>query len=225
MLVYILFKSSSVNVLTRPLIRYALFPMILISALARRVVQYHFTNWNDYKAPECSTGLLRFLNRLRELPEFNEYPVVIHCRYVRFIQSGFYGWQFLWLYLLLLINAANLVISVYTCSKLPFSAGVGRTGTFIAIDSMLDQCASQGKADIFNFVAGLRKQRNLMVQSQVCCLFVLLLSFRKNFRCVCDNFSCVFRSSTCLYTRLSRSGICLVIQIWMWSSLRSIIKR
>ncbi|VDK52210.1 unnamed protein product [Cylicostephanus goldi] len=32
---------------------------------------------------------------------------------------------------------------------------------------MLDQCAAQSKADIFNFVAGLRKQRNLMVQSQV----------------------------------------------------------
>ncbi|CAB3403749.1 unnamed protein product [Caenorhabditis bovis] len=111
-----------------PMIEYANIPMIRNSgafgANARRVTQYHFMNWNDYKAPECSTSMLRFLHILRDVPEFNDSPVVIHC-----------------------------------------SAGVGRTGTFITIDSMFDQCNAEGKANVFEFVSSLRRQRNLMVQS------------------------------------------------------------
>ncbi|VDP14932.1 unnamed protein product [Heligmosomoides polygyrus] len=123
-------ESDVGSVDSNPGSEYANVPSVRHSN-ARRIVQYHFTNWNDYKAPECSTGLLRFLHRLRALSEFEDYPVVIHC-----------------------------------------SAGVGRTGTFIAIDSMLDQCAAEGRVDIFEYVSALRKQRNLMVQSQEQYVFI-----------------------------------------------------
>lgn len=48
-----------------------------------------------------------------------------------------------------------------------FSAGVGRTGCFIAIDSLMEQMESEKVVDVYGFVAKMRKQRNYMVQTQV----------------------------------------------------------
>lgn len=47
------------------------------------------------------------------------------------------------------------------------SAGVGRTGTFITIDTQLQKIKCDGTLDIFNFVRHLRYCRNYMVQTQV----------------------------------------------------------
>ena len=48
------------------------------------------------------------------------------------------------------------------------SAGVGRTGTFITLDSMLERMKVNAGINIQEFVCDLRKQRVLMVQTQVC---------------------------------------------------------
>ncbi len=54
----------------------------------------------------------------------------------------------------------------YTCMSIvkltfPRSAGVGRTGTFITLDSMME------RKKPYEFVKNLRKQRVLMVQTMV----------------------------------------------------------
>ncbi|KAK3749884.1 hypothetical protein QZH41_008270, partial [Actinostola sp. cb2023] len=52
------------------------------------------------------------------------------------------------------------------------SAGVGRTGTFIVIDSMLKQIAYERTVDVLHYVIQLRKQRNLMVQTEQQYIFI-----------------------------------------------------
>ena len=55
-------------------------------------------------------------------------------------------------------NSDSLVIS---------SAGVGRTGTFITIDHVLDQIEREGVVDIPAVIQNLRQQRTQMVQTMV----------------------------------------------------------
>ena len=48
-----------------------------------------------------------------------------------------------------------------------FSAGVGRTGTFIALDYLIQQAETEGKLDMYNYVYNLKHQRVFMIQSEV----------------------------------------------------------
>ncbi|XP_047013479.1 protein tyrosine phosphatase receptor type Eb isoform X2 [Ictalurus punctatus] len=47
------------------------------------------------------------------------------------------------------------------------SAGVGRTGTFIVIDAMMNMMHAEGRVDVFSFVSRIRNQRCQLVQTDM----------------------------------------------------------
>ncbi|XP_071117066.1 receptor-type tyrosine-protein phosphatase epsilon-like [Haliotis cracherodii] len=56
------------------------------------------------------------------------------------------------------------------------SAGIGRTGTYIAVDYLLDQALADQKVDVFGCVSGMRDQRKGMIQTknQYTCVYTTL---------------------------------------------------
>ncbi|XP_067677277.1 receptor-type tyrosine-protein phosphatase alpha-like [Haliotis asinina] len=57
------------------------------------------------------------------------------------------------------------------------SAGIGRTGTYIAVDSLIDQARGEGIVDVLTYVSAMREQRKNMIQTpaQYECVFMCLL--------------------------------------------------
>jgi protein tyrosine phosphatase len=96
----------------------------------RKVLQWHFKQWNDSSSPENAGHLLHFIRQVRT--STHSAPILVHC-----------------------------------------SAGVGRTGVFIALDQLLDKLESDESMDIFGIVNHLRHQRMNMVQNaeQYCTIY------------------------------------------------------
>ncbi|XP_019645755.1 PREDICTED: receptor-type tyrosine-protein phosphatase alpha-like [Branchiostoma belcheri] len=75
-----------------------------------------------------------------------------------------------------LLKFRKTVMSSLTSNDRPIvvhcSAGVGRTGTFITVDAMLDMIKEEGKVDVFGFVEKMRQNRSFMVQTEAQYVFI-----------------------------------------------------
>ncbi|XP_029110510.1 receptor-type tyrosine-protein phosphatase C-like isoform X3 [Scleropages formosus] len=87
---------------------------------------------------------------------------VTHIQFTSWPDHGVPGEPHLLLKLRRRVNAFKNLFSgpiVVHCS-----AGVGRTGTYIGIDAMMEGLEAEGRMDIYGYVVKLRRQRCLMVQ-------------------------------------------------------------
>ncbi|XP_046545453.1 receptor-type tyrosine-protein phosphatase epsilon-like, partial [Haliotis rubra] len=82
------------------------------------------------------------------------------------------------------------------------SAGIGRTGTYIALDYLLDRALSDRKVDVFRFACDMRRQRRNMIQTKeqyACVNTTLYEALTEQYACVYDS---VRGSDGGLYVRI-----------------------
>ncbi|XP_023195316.1 receptor-type tyrosine-protein phosphatase C isoform X2 [Xiphophorus maculatus] len=109
----------------------------------------------------CPDYTIRHLS-LTNKREKNLEREVTHIQFMSWPDHGVPGEPHLLLKLRRRVNAFKNVFSgpiVVHCS-----AGVGRTGTYIGIDAMMEGLEAEGRMDIYGYVVQLRRQRCLMVQ-------------------------------------------------------------
>ncbi|KAI1891504.1 hypothetical protein AGOR_G00144490 [Albula goreensis] len=109
----------------------------------------------------CPDYIIRRLTIINKREKTSEREVT-HIQFTSWPDHGVPGEPHLLLKLRRRVNAFKNFFSgpiVVHCS-----AGVGRTGTYIGIDAMMEGLEAEGRMDIYGYVVKLRRQRCLMVQ-------------------------------------------------------------
>ena len=91
--------------------------------------------------------ICRFVRAFRERVSPEQRPIVVHCRWDKHQ----------------LHSSSRFKIQL---NNLSYSAGVGRSGTFIALDRILQGIRKYDVVDIFGIVYEMRKERVWMVQTE-----------------------------------------------------------
>ena len=134
------------------------------------IKHFQYTGWPDHGVPLQPSSVVKFIQQVRKEVEVNGAPIVVHCRWGVGVES----WNE---YILFTMIHPNLVdyISMYKWHGIPlcfvwistFSAGVGRSGTFITLDAMMERLKERDDLNIFEFVNEMRTRRMCMVQTMV----------------------------------------------------------
>lgn len=123
----------------------------------RIIWQYHYTGWPDHGVPEHPLPVLSFIRKSSNANPPDAGPIVVHCRYEKRSIDHFDGEE----------DARGV-----NRSRCLFSAGVGRTGTYIVIDAMLKQAKCKNEVNVFGFLKHIRTQRNFLVQTEEQYVFI-----------------------------------------------------
>uniref|UniRef100_A0A1A8RX93 Receptor-type tyrosine-protein phosphatase C n=1 Tax=Nothobranchius rachovii TaxID=451742 RepID=A0A1A8RX93_9TELE len=109
----------------------------------------------------CPDYIIRRLSLVNKRDKNSEREIT-HIQFISWPDHGVPGEPHLLLKLRRRVNSFKNFFSgpiIVHCS-----AGVGRTGTYIGIDAMMEGLEAEGKVDIYGYVVSLRRKRCLMVQ-------------------------------------------------------------
>ena len=149
--------------------------------------QFQYTGWPDHGVPQ-PTSLVKFIQQVRKAVEGTDAPIVVHCRWGRGVWFGaalgrgasgdgcthLGGRWIAWLFYIIIIRIFNcnklgwayVELIIFMCTPIS-SAGVGRSGTFITLDAMMERLKENKDISIFDFVSEMRTRRMKMVQTVV----------------------------------------------------------
>lgn len=115
---------------------------------SRTIRQFQFVDWPEQGVPKSGEGFIDFIGQVHKTKEQfgQDGPITVHCRSVTRFKFK---------------SRPTLKL---LCDF--FSAGVGRTGVFIALSIVLERMQYEGIVDVSQAVRILRTQRPAMVQTE-----------------------------------------------------------